>query len=210
MKRGSEVTYADHWNQDEGVQSLRAQQVVLRQQILDSVLAPAKNVDSTPSSCTALGGFRASPAWQDRPPNKNVLGQACIPSIFFFALLSQRRLRWLGHVSRMEDGRIPKDLLYGELATGTRPVGRSVPRYKDVPKQDLKAGNINLSRCEAVAADRSSWRLAFKVGIQASETEKNSGKSTLLGRGFFPPLKRRKRNLCTDLLDAVQKFGRIN
>ena len=33
---------------------------------------------------------------------------------------------------------------------------------------------------------------------------------TLLGRGFFPPLKRRKRNLCTDLLDAVQKFGQIN
>ena len=30
---------------------------------------------------------------------------------------------------------------------------------------------------------------------------------TLLSRGFFPPLKRRKRNLCTDLLDAIQKFG---
>ena len=27
---------------------------------------------------------------------------------------------------------------------------------------------------------------------------------------FFPPLKRRKRNLCMELLDAVQKFGRIN
>ena len=27
---------------------------------------------------------------------------------------------------------------------------------------------------------------------------------------FFPSLKRRKRNLCTDLLDAVQNFRRIN
>jgi hypothetical protein len=29
--------------------------------------------------------------------------------------LSERRLRWLGHVRRMEAGGIPKDFLYGEL-----------------------------------------------------------------------------------------------
>ena len=34
-----------------------------------------------------------------------------------FALLKQRRLHWLGHVSSIEDGRIPKDMPYGELAT---------------------------------------------------------------------------------------------
>lgn len=60
-----------------------------------------------------------------------------------FALLTQRRLRWLGHVSRMNAGRIPRDLLYGELATGSRPAGRPILRYKDVCKQDLKASNIN-------------------------------------------------------------------
>ena len=49
-------------------------------------------------------------------PNKNVLAQTRIPSML--ALLAQRRLRWLGHLSRMEDGRIPKEMLYGELATG--------------------------------------------------------------------------------------------
>ena len=27
---------------------------------------------------------------------------------------------------------------------------------------------------------------------------------------FFSPSKEKKRNLCTDLLDAVQKFGQIN
>ena len=32
-----------------------------------------------------------------------------------FALLSQRRLGWISYVSRMEAGRIPKDILYGEL-----------------------------------------------------------------------------------------------
>ena len=86
-----------------------------------------------------------------------------------FALLSQRRLRWLGHVSRMDDGRIPKDLLYGELATGLRPTGRPTLRFKDVCKRDMKVGNINLAGWKALAADRSHWRLAVKVGTQACE-----------------------------------------
>ena len=55
--------------------------------------------------------------WQDRVTNYAVLEKAGIPSLY--TLLKQRRMRWLGHVTRMEDGRIPKDLLYGELATTT-------------------------------------------------------------------------------------------
>ena len=104
---------------------------------------------------------------QERVPSKDVLAQEGVPSMF--ALLSQRRLRWLGHVSRMDDGRIPKDLLYGELATGPRPTGRPTLRFKDVCKRDLKAGNINLAGWEALAADQSHWRPAVKVGTQACE-----------------------------------------
>ena len=47
-----------------------------------------------------------------------------------YTLLKQRRLCWLGHVVRMADGRIPKDLLYGELVQGSRPRGRPQLRYK--------------------------------------------------------------------------------
>ena len=39
--------------------------------------------------------------WQDYVPNKDVVAQAGLPSMF--ALLNQRRLGWLGHVSRMKD-----------------------------------------------------------------------------------------------------------
>ena len=70
--------------------------------------------------------------WQDRIPNTDVLKQAGLPTIF--TLLSQRRLRWLGHVRRMKDGRIPKDLLYGELSEGLRPRGRPRLRFKDTCK----------------------------------------------------------------------------
>ena len=54
------------------------------------------------------------------------------------------RLRWLGHVHRMKDGRIPKDLLYGELEMGERARGRPLLRYRDVCKRDMKALDIDV------------------------------------------------------------------
>ena len=36
----------------------------------------------------------------------------------------------------------------------------------------MKTGNINLANWEATAADRSSWRLAVKAGIQTSELKR--------------------------------------
>ena len=42
------------------------------------------------------------------------------------------------------DGGIPKDVLYGELSTGTRPTGRPTLRFKDVCQRYLKAGSITL------------------------------------------------------------------
>ena len=80
-------------------------------------------------------------SWQDRVSNTEVLSRANLPSMF--TLLRHRRLRWLGHVYRMEDGRIPKNILYGELASGRRLKGRPQLRYKDVCKRDMKALDIN-------------------------------------------------------------------
>ena len=105
--------------------------------------------------------------WQDRVPNKDVLARAKIPSMF--ALLSQRRLRWVGHVVRMQDGRIPKEIMYGELATGTRPTGRPFLRFKDVCKRDLKSGKIRPADLESTADDRDAWSLTVKSGVNLCE-----------------------------------------
>ena len=71
--------------------------------------------------------------WQDKVTYTSVLDRAKVPSMY--SLLQQRRLRWLGHVVRMDHDRIPKDLLYGDLSQGTRPTGRPKLRYKDVCKR---------------------------------------------------------------------------
>ena len=90
-------------------------------------------------------------SWKDKVPNTEVLHRAGLPTMY--TLLRQRRMRWIGHVRRMEDGRIPKDILCGELAVGKRPRGRPQLRYKDVCKRDMKALEIDPESWEDIAAD---------------------------------------------------------
>ena len=106
-------------------------------------------------------------SWTDKVSNNEVLARANIPSMF--TLLRQRRLRWLGHVYRMEDGRIPKDLLYGELESGSRPIGRPKLRFKDVCKRDMLATGLPTDNWELHAADRSDWRSVCSLALQAGE-----------------------------------------
>ena len=100
--------------------------------------------------------------WQDHITNAEVLSRAGLPSMY--AMLTQRRLRWLSHVCRMDDGRIPKDIMYGELATGTRPTGGPTLRYKDVCKRDLKTCNVKLQL----------WRSTVKAGVKQAELKRES------------------------------------
>ena len=82
-------------------------------------------------------------------------------------LLRQRRLRWLGHVRRMDDGRILKDLLYGELAKGKRLVARPKLLYKDVCKRDMKATGSNAETWDALTKDRNTWRAGLHKALLA-------------------------------------------
>lgn len=106
-------------------------------------------------------------SWQDKVPNTEVLSRTHLPSMY--TLLRQRRLRWLGHVHRMEDGRIPKDILYGELATGRRSTGCPHLRFKDVCKRDMKALAIDIKSWEELANDRSKWRNTLNKHLKSGE-----------------------------------------
>ena len=104
-------------------------------------------------------------SWMDRITNAEVLKRTRLTTLP--TILKKRRLRWLGHVSRMKDGRIPKDILYGELASGARSVGRPLLRYRDVIKRDMS--ELNLSNWESLAADRAKWRALLHKQLLAAE-----------------------------------------
>ena len=107
--------------------------------------------------------------WEDRITNNEVMQRAGIDSLY--SILKLRRLRWLGHVYRMSDGRIPKDLLYGELALGKRSQGRPRQCFRNVCKADLREIGIGVDSWEQLASNRDSWRLSVKKGVGRHESD---------------------------------------
>lgn len=110
--------------------------------------------------------------WQDRVTNNAVLEKA--KTVNIHSVLLKRRLRWLGHVNRMADGRIPKDLLYGELVTGKRKLGRPHLRFKDVCKRDMKSAGIDWETWEQLAPHRDTWRHVTSSGTKYAELKRRS------------------------------------
>ena len=88
-------------------------------------------------------------------------------------LLLRNGLRWVGHILRMPDTRMPKQVLYGQLTEGSRNVGRPKLRFKDHIKQAMKKFNMTPASLENVAADRSRWRQAVHKGADHFEGERN-------------------------------------
>ena len=57
-------------------------------------------------------------------------------------MIKSKRLKWAGHVVRMEEGRNAFKILTG-LPTGKRPLGRPRHRWEDDIRMDLKEIGIN-------------------------------------------------------------------
>ena len=72
-------------------------------------------------------------------------------------MIRSRRLRWEGHVARMEEGRSAFKILTGK-PTGKRSLGRPRRRWEDSIRMDLKEMGVNSRNWVDSAQDRDYWR----------------------------------------------------
>jgi len=96
-----------------------------------------------------------SGCWCDYVPNATILERTGVPDMF--SLLRIYQLCWSGHVCRMEDGRLPKHILYRQLPPASQPVSHPKLHYKEVSKTDLKPLNINRKNQEQLTPEYASW-----------------------------------------------------
>ena len=78
--------------------------------------------------------------------------------------LKSRRLRWAGHVARMEEGRSAFKILTGK-PTGKRPLGRPRCRWEGNIRMDLEDIGINAGNWIDSAQDRNYWRALVNVAL---------------------------------------------
>ena len=85
-------------------------------------------------------------------------------------VITARRLRWLGHLARMEDIRLPKRLLFGWLPQ-CRPAHGTKLRRRDRVRKDLKRFHIDERIWYRIAKERGHWRAECREGLSKCTEE---------------------------------------
>jgi len=94
-------------------------------------------------------------SWKDKITNEEVrvrTGQHSIENI-----ISERRLRWVGHLTWMDHQRIPQHALYWEVPGFKRGPGRPRTNWRCVIKKDIKRMGLTWEEAEVAALNRQEW-----------------------------------------------------
>ena len=97
----------------------------------------------------------------------NTLYENC-GSIPLSRAIMKERLRWLRHVLRMKDEKLPKIVLFGQLSKTRGKAGRPRLGWKDVTKKDLKEMGTSWEGIKRDALNRLGWRRSVRscIGIR--------------------------------------------
>jgi len=105
-------------------------------------------------------------SWKDRITNVEVrarTGQQTMDNI-----LRERRLRWLGHVFRMDHKRIPQQALYcqWQVPGYKRGPGRPRANWRGAVSKDLRKMGFTWEEAEVADLDRHGWRRSVAQCVQ--------------------------------------------
>ena len=126
--------------------------------------------------CEAEGGM----CFRDFSPSlfKNIIGYLASFADFsaltvpLVDMISCRRLRWLGRVARMNDGHLPKQLLFGWLSQHCLPYGVKL-HWHDNVRCDLRTIHIDKAGWYVLAQDGQEWHRICKGGSSVSSTTRD-------------------------------------
>ena len=79
-------------------------------------------------------------------------------------VIKSRRLRWAGHVARMEEDMSAFKILTGK-PSGKRPLGRPSRRWEDSIRMYLEGIGINAGNWVDSAQDRNNWRVLVNAAL---------------------------------------------
>ena len=79
-------------------------------------------------------------------------------------VIKSRRLRWAGHVARMEDCRIVFKIIAGK-PKGNKPFGRPKHRWEDNIRMDLEEIGINTRNLLDSAQNRDYWKAFVNAAL---------------------------------------------
>ena len=106
------------------------------------------------------------PVWDNerrewrRRHNEELVRVSQLPTIS--NVVRSHRLRWAGHVARMEDGCLARDLMLG-TPRGRRPLGRPRKRWVDNIKEDVRQLGVEPEEWIETARNRPRWRKLVKA-----------------------------------------------
>jgi hypothetical protein len=105
----------------------------------------------------------------DRITNREVLHRSGMRRLS--TIIAERRLRFAGHVLRMDQHRVPKIAFYWKPPGATLTRGRPKTNWRSTFVNDLKQIGITWEQAEKIAADRAQWRTL--VALYASQHGKD-------------------------------------
>ena len=91
----------------------------------------------------------------DRLKNDDIRGQLNLKSVE--QTIEVRQLSWLGHLLRMEEGRLTRRV-YGARSTGKNKVGRPRLKWEDQVRKAAERRNIKWRDIGNAVQDRNGWK----------------------------------------------------